>query len=106
MLRAEGEPAVIELQTGQWSDWLRVKFKLGFLQTVRGMVRFYLARTEPFFELYASPINFDPDAPLFAISSPPTMPPNCGRSWARFIPLECPKITTAFAIAPTIRITD
>ncbi len=72
LLRSEGEPAAIELQSGKWSDWLRVKFKLGFLQSVRGMVRFLLIRTEPFFELYASPINFDPDVPLFAISSPPT----------------------------------
>ena len=34
-------------------------------------VRFYLRQIEPTFELYASPINFDPEAPLFPISSPP-----------------------------------
>ena len=41
------------------------------MQSVRGSVRFYLARLEPVFELYASPINFDPEAPMFPISSPP-----------------------------------
>ena len=36
-----------------------------------GMVRFHLVRLEPELELYASPVNFDPEAPLFPISSPP-----------------------------------
>lgn len=35
------------------------------------MVRFYLVRVEPVFELYASPLNFDPENPLFPISTPP-----------------------------------
>lgn len=70
MLESEGRTAALVLRPGQWSEWLPVKFKTGILQTVRGMVRFYLVRTTPEFELYASPINFDPDAPLFAISSP------------------------------------
>ena len=55
---------VLHVRTGEWSDWLKVKFKTGLLQATRGMVRFYLLRTEPTLELYASPINFDPDAAL------------------------------------------
>jgi predicted AlkP superfamily phosphohydrolase/phosphomutase len=70
-LRSEGHPKLLEIREGQWSDWLKVKFKAGMLQSVHGMVRFYLTRLAPVFELYASPINFDPDAPLFTISSPP-----------------------------------
>lgn len=66
-----GKPAALDVAEGQWSDWLRVKFKTGLLQSVRGLVRFRLVRLEPTFELYASPINFDPNAPLFPISSPP-----------------------------------
>ncbi len=69
-LRSEGEPKALELHEGEWSDWLRVRFKTGLLQSVRGLVRFYLVRLAPVFELYASPVNFDPDAPLFPISSP------------------------------------
>ncbi len=69
-LQSDGQPKVLELKEGEWSDWLSVKFKLGLFQSVRGMVRFFLVRIEPEFELYASPINFDPDAPLFPISSP------------------------------------
>jgi len=70
VLRSQGEPGVLEIREGEWSEWLKVKFKLGLLQSVRGMVRFYLARIEPVFELHASPINFDPGVPLFPISAP------------------------------------
>ncbi len=70
-VRSDGQPKELEVREGQWSDWLRVKFKTGLLQSVRGMVRFYLVQMDPVFELYASPINFDLDAPMFPISSPP-----------------------------------
>lgn len=70
-LFSEGQPKALEIREGEWSDWLKVKFKLGLLQSVKGMVRFYLVQTDPVFELYASPVNFDPSAPLFPISSPP-----------------------------------
>ena len=66
-----GRPNALEIEKGRWSDWLKVKSKLGLLQSTRGIVRFFLRRLEPQFELYASPINFDPEAPLFPISSPP-----------------------------------
>jgi predicted AlkP superfamily phosphohydrolase/phosphomutase len=69
-LASEGQPKLLELRTGEWSDWLRVRFRTGLLHSIRGMVRFYLVRMEPVFELYASPINFDTDAPLFPLSSP------------------------------------
>ncbi len=61
------EVAVYE---GRWSEPLRVKFKAGLFQTIRGIVRFHLVRLGPGFDLYASPINFDPELPLFPISAP------------------------------------
>jgi predicted AlkP superfamily phosphohydrolase/phosphomutase len=70
-LLSEGQPKALEIREGEWSDWLRVKFKIGLLQSVKGMVRFHLVQTDPVLELYASPVNFDPDAPMFPISSPP-----------------------------------
>jgi predicted AlkP superfamily phosphohydrolase/phosphomutase len=71
LLRSTGQPKELQIREGQWSDWLKVKFKVGPLMSVRGMVRFYLNTLAPVFELYASPVNFEPDAPLFPISSPP-----------------------------------
>jgi predicted AlkP superfamily phosphohydrolase/phosphomutase len=70
VLRSDGNPKEMEIRQGAWSDWLRVKFKLGLLQSIRGMMRFYLVACEPELALYASPINFDPDAPFFPISEP------------------------------------
>jgi predicted AlkP superfamily phosphohydrolase/phosphomutase len=70
IVRSEGQPDALEVHEGKWSGWLRIKFKVGMLQSVRGMVRFYLRRLTPEFELYAAPINFDPEAPLFPISHP------------------------------------
>jgi predicted AlkP superfamily phosphohydrolase/phosphomutase len=68
---SEGAPRELEVKQSGWSDWLRVKFKLGLLQSIRGMVRFHLVRTEPDLAVYASPVNFDPDSPFFSISDPP-----------------------------------
>ncbi|HBZ54120.1 MAG TPA: phosphodiesterase, partial [Syntrophobacteraceae bacterium] len=71
LVRVQGSKEAHVVQEGQWGPWLRVRFKLGFLQAVAGLVRFYLVRQEPVFELYASPINFDPGEPVFPISFPP-----------------------------------
>jgi predicted AlkP superfamily phosphohydrolase/phosphomutase len=70
VIRSAGLPEELEVPLSKWSDWLRVKFKHGLLQSVRGLVRFHLASLEPELELYASPINFDPDLPLYPISAP------------------------------------
>ncbi len=63
-------PGELELTPGVWSEWVRVKFKVGLLQSMRGMVRLLLIRRGEELALYVSPINFDPEAPPFPISSP------------------------------------
>jgi predicted AlkP superfamily phosphohydrolase/phosphomutase len=70
VIRSAGEPNALSVREHEWSPWLRVKFKLGTLQSVRGMVRFHLVRLQPDLELYASPVNFDPKGPVFPISAP------------------------------------
>jgi predicted AlkP superfamily phosphohydrolase/phosphomutase len=70
VIRSGGDPAELVVNRGGWSDWLRVKFKVGMLQSHSGMVRFHLRQLEPHVELYASPVNFDPSAPMFPISAP------------------------------------
>ncbi|HJR53896.1 MAG TPA: alkaline phosphatase family protein [Gemmatimonadota bacterium] len=69
ILRSSGDPAELEVRLGEWSAWLRIRFKLGTLQSAHGIVRVHLNSLDPF-ELYASPVNFDPDSPLFPISAP------------------------------------
>ena len=70
VLHGEGQPRTMALRPGAWSDWMRVRFKSGLLQSTTGLVQFLLLRTDPVLELYASPVNFDPESPLFPISTP------------------------------------
>ena len=58
------------LKVGEWSDWVPVEFELIPSQSMGGVCRFYLRSVRPEFELYVSPINFDPMAPGMPISHP------------------------------------
>jgi predicted AlkP superfamily phosphohydrolase/phosphomutase len=69
-LQIPGESQVHKLPLQKWSAWLKVHFKSGLLQAIPGMIRFNLRQIEPEFECFASPVNFDPQNPLFPISSP------------------------------------
>ncbi len=69
-IRLEGSNETLEVFEGHWSDWLLVSFRAGPLRTLRGIVRFYLGSLDPDFQLYASPINYDPSSPPYSISSP------------------------------------
>lgn len=66
-----GSPATVELKERAWSPWVKVKFKMSMLQSVPGMVRFYVRQLSPTIEFYVSPVNFDPAVPVYPISSPP-----------------------------------
>jgi len=59
-----------DLEEGSWSDWQKLSFKVGPLRKIYGIMRFYLKSIKPDFQLYVSPINFDPQRPLFPISYP------------------------------------
>ena len=67
---SNGAPAAVEVPLGGWSHWVQVKFKAGVLVGVRGIVRLHVLALEPHLEVYASPVNFDPAAPMFPISHP------------------------------------
>jgi predicted AlkP superfamily phosphohydrolase/phosphomutase len=84
IVQSSGTPHELEVPVGTWSDWLRVKFKAGLFQTVRGLVRFHLVSLGPDFELYASPVNFDPEFPLFPISAPDDYAFELSRSFGPF----------------------
>jgi len=58
------------LRQGEFSEWIPVEFKLGRLRRASGICRFYLKRVEPELELYASPINIDPERPALPVSHP------------------------------------
>jgi len=62
----------ILIEEGEWSTFKPVTFDMlpMSLMPMGGIVRFYLRSVEPEFELYASPINFDPTAPATPVSEP------------------------------------
>lgn len=62
----------VELKVGQWSDWQKVAFKTGLFKKMKGIVKFYLVSLEPEFNLYMSPINYDPTDSYFKLSYPGT----------------------------------
>ena len=69
---------VIVLEPGEWSSFVQVSFEqipglVGMippLTPVGGITRFYLKSLEPEFEMYASPVNIDPEAPAIPVSEP------------------------------------
>jgi predicted AlkP superfamily phosphohydrolase/phosphomutase len=70
VIRTSKPPSTLEITEGGWSPWVRLSFKVSALQSISGIVRFHLRRLAPHVEFYASPVNFDPGAPLFPVSSP------------------------------------
>jgi len=65
-----GEQFVV-LAPGEWSDFIQADFEMlpMGISDVSGIVRFYLRSLEPF-ELYCSPVNIDPTAPVAPVSEP------------------------------------
>ncbi len=63
------------LRVGEWGDFIPLTFDMGLptgFMNQTGMARFYLRSLEPNFELYASPVNIDPEAPASPVSEPDT----------------------------------
>lgn len=77
ILAPDGKSISIEFQRNHlilkkdnWSNWQKIAFKIGIFRKAFGILRFYLKSIKPALELYVSPINFDPQRPLFPISYP------------------------------------
>ena len=58
------------LRQGEYTPWVRLRFRAGIGVTVHGIARFLLTRTEPEVSLYCTPIQIDPENPALPISHP------------------------------------
>jgi predicted AlkP superfamily phosphohydrolase/phosphomutase len=58
------------LRVGEWTDWLPVEFEMVPTQTLPVEARFYLKAVDPYFELFVTPLNLDPNQPAQPISVP------------------------------------
>ena len=81
------------LKVGEWSDWVAVAFPLAPTQQLMGEVRFYLKGLDPFFELYASPVNIDPRDPAMPISNPDGYAAELAEATGRFYTQGMPEDT-------------
>ncbi len=81
------------LAVGEWSDWVPVSFSLAPTQSLRGEVRFYLKALDPFFELYASPLNIDPLEPAMPVSHPSNYATELANATGRFYTQGMPEDT-------------
>jgi predicted AlkP superfamily phosphohydrolase/phosphomutase len=61
------------LRTGEWSKWINTDFDINFFIRIHGMLTFYLVDAGNELKLYASPINFRPDAPPVPLSYPSSL---------------------------------
>lgn len=83
----------IILEEGEFSDWVPVEFPMIPTQSLPGMVRFYLRSVRPDFELYASPVNFDPVNPAVPISTPDDYAAELANATGRFYTQGMPEDT-------------
>jgi len=77
VIRPDKKEVILNLQRNRvilkeksWSNWVRVSFSIGPFKKAHGIVKYYLKSIYPELELYMSPVNFDPQKPLFPISYP------------------------------------
>jgi len=66
---AVGDSDVL-LAEGEWSGWIPVSFDLVPTQSIQAICRFYLKQVRPELELYVTPLQIDPEAPIMPISHP------------------------------------
>jgi predicted AlkP superfamily phosphohydrolase/phosphomutase len=72
VLQVDG--AKYDLCKDQYTEWVPVCYRTFPGVRVRGVCRFLLLGTEPEFELYATPVNIDPEKPALPIGYPPVYP--------------------------------
>ncbi len=58
------------VEVGKWSDWMEVVYEFNFLIKSHGVFRAFLIGVQPHFELYFTPIDFNPMKPILPISYP------------------------------------
>ena len=84
-----------KLARGEYTDWLNVCFRAGFGIKVHGVCKFLLLETEPGFELYASPVNIDPEMPAMPIGYPAVYPTYLAKQQGPFATLGLAEDTWA-----------
>lgn len=93
-LHVDGQ--TIPLGVGQWSPWVTLHFERRASGSIQGICRFYLTSLEPDLNLYVTPIQFDPEDPVFPITHPPEAAGELVKSVGLFSTLGMPLDTKAY----------
>jgi hypothetical protein len=83
------------LQVGEWSDWVPIGFSMVPTQSLTAQARFLLKSIEPDFQLYVTPLNFDPLAPMIPLSTPALFVTELAEATGRFFTQGMPEDTRA-----------
>ena len=83
------------LREGCWSDWICVKFDIGFFRTVASNCRFFLKSIGPEFSLYMTPVNVDYDSMEFQFTYPREYARELAKAIGRYATLGMAEDTNA-----------
>jgi len=84
-----------QLKKDDFSEWKKLEFSIDFFTKAKGIAKFYLKSVGPEFELYMSPVNFDPEAPLKPISTPKSFSAKLSKDLGSYSTLGLPHDTWA-----------
>lgn len=88
----------IILKQGEWSEWIPLRFELlSVFAGVSGMVRILLQQVHPYFKMYISPINIDPQDASLPICSPASYSREISQIVGRFYTQGLPADTKALS---------
>ena len=96
------------LNEGEWSDWIPIEFQtempggtvlgaMGAPTSIHGIARLFLKQVHPKLELYVSPVNIDPLAPVNRVSTPPDFAERLAERHGRFYTTGIPEDTKALS---------
>ena len=105
-IRVSGK--TILLNEGEWSAWTAIQFQsqvpgssamgvAGAPTSIQGAARFFLKSVHPKLEIYVSPINVDPAAPVVDISTPSNLTIGMSKKFGRFHTNGIPEDTKALS---------
>lgn len=85
----------IILKKGEFSSWIPLEFSIDFFTKIKGIARIYVKQINPDIEIYIGPLNFDPRAPVYTISSPKSYAKELSKDYGLFSTLGLPYDTWA-----------
>jgi predicted AlkP superfamily phosphohydrolase/phosphomutase len=97
VVRIDIQGQSLVLAKGEYSDWVRVTFKLiPVLGSVSGIVRFLVKEVHPNLRIYATPINIDPADQALPVTFPSSHGADLAREIGPFWTKGLPADTKAF----------